>query len=88
MTWDEPSPGSGRHTLKAWGKPPARIEPVKGTIVLRHLDGAVQSVTAQPLDGDGRALGATIPALKTDTGWQLPLGTPPTTWYVITVGRN
>ena len=81
MQWD-----GERKTLVAWGKAPACIEPVTGSVILRNLD-AVKSVTGQPLDGAGRTMGQTIPATKTDAGWVLPLGMPPTTWYVISVVR-
>lgn len=71
-------------SLESWGKAPACIEPVTGSVILRNLEGA-RSVTAQPLDGAGRAMGQPVPAAKTDTGWVLPVGTPPTTWYAISV---
>ncbi|HEY3319510.1 MAG TPA: hypothetical protein VGP72_03430 [Planctomycetota bacterium] len=79
--WDEK-----RKTLQRWGKAPACIEPVRGAVILRGLEGAT-AVSAQPLDGAGRALGGEIPAQKTDAGWSLPLGQPPTTWYVLKVAR-
>jgi hypothetical protein len=82
MAWDAP-----RKSLENWGKPPVCIEPVTGSVVLRNLEGA-RAVTARPLDGSGRATGQDIPAARTDAGWVLPVGAPPTTWYVIRVARN
>ena len=81
MQWD-----AQRKTLERWGKAPACIEPVTGSVTLRSLADA-KSVTAQPLDGAGRAMGQAVSAAKTDAGWTLPVGTPPTTSYVITVAR-
>jgi hypothetical protein len=81
MQWD-----AARKTLDNWGKAPACIEPVTGSVTLRNLDGA-KAVTAQPLDGAGRALGQAIPAARTDAGWVLPVGAPPTPWYVVRVAR-
>jgi hypothetical protein len=69
------------------GGPPSLIEPVTGTIVLRNLDGAV-GVSAVALDGAGRPIGAPIAATRTTAGWRLPLGTPVTTWYVVSVRRR
>ena len=81
MRWDDK-----RKTLEDWGKPPACIEPVTGSVVLRNLEGA-KSVVAQGLDGAGVAMGQEMPLTKTDAGWVLPLGKPPTTWYAISVAR-
>jgi hypothetical protein len=75
-----------RTTLEKWGTPPACIEAVTGKVLLRNLDGAA-SVRAQPLDGAGHPLGAAVGATQTADGWSLRIGTPPTTWYVISVGR-
>ena len=75
MRWD-----AGRHTLDSWGKPPACIETVHGSVVLRGL-GPATAVTAQPLDGAGarwdRRFGAKRP--RTAGSWRSaarpPLGT-------------
>ena len=75
-----------RTTLEKWGKPPARIEPVTGKVLLRNLDRAA-SVRAQPLDGAGNPLAAAAGATKTADGWLLAIGNPPTTAYVILIGR-
>ncbi|MCX5683926.1 MAG: hypothetical protein NT049_09605 [Planctomycetota bacterium] len=73
-------------TLLEQGKGPVLIEPVAGTVTLRGLDEA-RAVTAQPMDGVGRAIGSPIAATKSDAGWTLRLGEPPTTWYVIQAAR-
>ena len=81
MKWN-----AGRTTLEKWGDPPACIEPVTGKVLLRNLASAT-SVRAQPLDGAGSPLGAPLDATKTADGWQLAIGNPPTTWYVISLER-
>ncbi|MCY2995140.1 MAG: hypothetical protein NTY19_45860 [Planctomycetota bacterium] len=81
MQWDVP-----RKSLEHWGRAPAGIEPLSGSIVLRNLEG-VQAVRAQPLDGAGQAMGESFPATKTAAGWKIPVGQTPTTWYVISVAR-
>lgn len=76
-----------RHTgLAQWGSSPTLIEPVTGRIVLRGLAPAA-AVLAQPLDGAGRPLGQPIPATHNADAWQIPIGTPATTWYAVTVQR-
>jgi hypothetical protein len=75
------------HTgLTQWGTTPTLIEPVTGRIVLSGLANA-KSVTAQPLDGAGRALGAPLRAAQSGDGWAIPVGAPATTWYSVTVER-
>jgi hypothetical protein len=68
------------------GESPSLIEPVTGTVVLRGIAKAA-TVSAAALDGAGRAIGEPIQAKKTAGGWALPVGSPVTTWYVITVNR-
>jgi hypothetical protein len=63
------------------------IEPVRGRLVLRGLEGAT-GVQLQPLDGAGRPLGAPRPAEWAGEGWALDLGEPATTWYEIGVRRE
>ena len=72
--------------LKSGGPSPSLIEPVVGNVLLRGL-AAAKTVSATALDGSGHALGEPIPAKKTATGWTLPVGTPVTTWYLISVKR-
>jgi len=81
MVWD-----SRRKTLEKWGTLPACIEPVAGTVSLQALEGAT-AVTATPLDATGRPLGPAVPAVRAGDGWDVPLGSPPTTWYFVSVTR-
>ena len=75
-----------RKSLDAWGTPPARIEVVQGTVVLKDLASAT-AVKVEPLDGVGQLLGPAQDLRRSDQGWEVPLGTWPTTWYLITVAR-
>ncbi len=75
------------HTRTAnQGESPSLIEPVSGTVVLRAIQ-AAKAVTASALDGAGHAIGEPIQAKKTPAGWALPIGSPVTTWYVVSVQR-
>ena len=65
---------------------PSVIETVKGTITLKGLKN-VSSLTAQPLDGSGKALGTAVSAKKTPAGWIIPIGNAATTWYELNVIR-
>ncbi len=75
-----------RTSLTKWGTPPPCIEPVAGTVVLRGLEHA-ERVTAQPLDGTGRPLGQPLVGAKAGGDWTLAIGTPATTWYLVSVVR-
>lgn len=66
---------------------PSLIEPVTGTITLRRLVGALD-VTAVALDGAGNATGVPIHATHSAAGWTVALGSPVTTWYVLSVKRK
>jgi hypothetical protein len=68
------------------GESPSLIEPVTGTVVLRDIV-AAKAVSASALDGAGHAIGEPIPAKKTAAGWEFPIGSPVTTWYVVSVRR-
>jgi hypothetical protein len=68
------------------GISPSLIEPVTGTIVLRNLNGA-NAVSVAPLDGGGHALGGPIIARNSADGWQIPVGDPAATWYLVSVSR-
>lgn len=81
MQWND-----RRSNLSNWGGSPTLIEMVVGRINLRGLDRA-KAVSAQPLDGSGQPLGQPIHASKSAGGWQIPVGTPVTTWYEVTVER-
>jgi hypothetical protein len=69
------------------GGSPSLIEPVTGAIVLRGLSGAT-AVSAVALDGSGKQIGEPIAATKVAAGWRLPIGSPVTTWYVVSVQRR
>ena len=70
------------------GGAPSLIEPVRGTVTLRGLAGGVRRVSAVALDGAGKAIGAPIVARRTTAGWELPIGAPVTTWYLVRVDRR
>jgi len=70
----------------SFGGTPTLIEPVKGTITLRGLDGA-RAVHVQALDGAGQLLGALVDATTNGSVWRFPLGVVTTTWYEIRVER-
>jgi hypothetical protein len=74
-----------RTAYSKWGEPPSLIEPVKGWIQLRNLRGPLE-VTATPLDGAWRPL-APIKGRLIETGWEVPIGSVPTTSYLIRVYR-
>ena len=81
MKWNDK-----RTTLESWGTAPTVIEPVRGMLTLRGLEQAA-GVTAQPLDGGGQPLGEPQRLQRTADGWQLVMGRPATTWYVLAVSR-
>jgi hypothetical protein len=81
--WNDAHTGLGRG---GWGQSPTLIEPVKGTVTLRGVDGG-KSVSAVALDGAGKAIGAPIAGTKTKEGWAIAIGEPVTTWYVVSVKR-
>lgn len=80
MEWNE-----NRTIVKQPGKMPLLIEPVRGAVTLKGLQGA-KGVEAQPLDGAGRAQGAPVAAKRDGNDWKLELAAP-TTWYAIRVTR-
>jgi hypothetical protein len=69
------------------GHAPTLIEPVTGAVTVRNIQGA-RSVSAVALDGSGNPIGDPLQARKTAAGWELPIGAPVTTWYVVTVNRK
>lgn len=76
-----------RRTLwSEWGAGPTLIEPVTGWLVLRELDGAV-ALKLTPLDGGARPIGEPIFGRRLEDGWEIPLGKPATTFYLIEVMR-
>jgi len=82
MKWND-----NRTRLVSQGGSPSLVEPVTGTVTLRNLDGA-KGVTAEALDGSGKPFGDPIAARKIGNTWELPIGEPVTTWYVVTVRRR
>lgn len=72
--------------LTIWGTAPTLIEPITGWITLKALAGAV-AVFAQPLDGTARPIGKEIAAKMVEPGWEIPIGSPATTSYLIRVER-
>ncbi|HLK64541.1 MAG TPA: hypothetical protein VKU19_13950 [Bryobacteraceae bacterium] len=81
LKWNE------AHTrVASQGESPSLIEPVSGTVMLRALESAV-AVSASALDGAGKPVGEPIAAKKQAGGWELPIGDPVTTWYVVSVRR-
>jgi hypothetical protein len=75
-----------RANLTNWGTAPTLIEPVTGWIQLKDLEGAID-VSAQPLDGAARPTGAPIKGKMIEPGWEIAVGTPATTTYLIRVAR-
>ncbi len=81
MKWND------AHTrLVNQGGSPTLIEPVTGVVVLRNIEKA-GAVSAAALDGAGKPIGEAIEAKRTAEGWELPIGAPVTTWYVVSVRR-
>jgi hypothetical protein len=72
-----------RTNSEVWGDAPTRIEPIKGWILLRQLDGVV-GVTITPLDGAARPLGK-IQGRMLEYGWEFPIGDIPATSYLIRI---
>jgi len=77
--------GDGPET-KGWGTGPTLIEPVTGWLTLRDLDGAVR-VELIPLNGAARPIGKPIRAKLVEEGFEIPLGDPATTWYLVRVTK-
>ncbi len=75
-----------RTMLSDWGGAPTLIEPITGWIQLKDLEGAVD-VSAQPLDGSARPIGNPIKGKMIEPGWEIAVGTPATTTYLIRVAR-
>jgi hypothetical protein len=77
-----------RRTLwTQYGKGPTLIEPVTGWVTLHEIEGAV-GMQLIPLDGAARPMGEPLRGRRLEGGWELPLGTPATTWYLVRVIRS
>jgi hypothetical protein len=74
-----------RTMFEDWGAAPTRIEPIKGWLTLKQIDGAVGMVVT-PLDGAGKPLGE-IRGHRLEAGWEIPIGDPATTNYLIRIIR-
>jgi hypothetical protein len=72
--------------LDVWGTAPTWIEPVKGWLMLRDLDGAL-AITATPLDGAGKPIGPSIKGRMMEDGWEVAVGVPAATSYLVQVMR-
>ncbi|GAA4006094.1 hypothetical protein GCM10022211_18260 [Sphingomonas humi] len=79
--WDE-----RRSMLTNWGTAPTVIEPITGYLTLKDLEGAI-AVSAQPLDGAARPIGKPISGKMIEPGWELAIGKPATTSYLVRVSR-
>jgi hypothetical protein len=60
---------------------------VKGWLTLHEIEGAI-GLQLIPLDGAARPIGEPIRGRRLENGWEIPLGDPPTTWYLIHVIRS
>ena len=69
-----------------WGESPTLIEPVVGTLVLKHLESA-HSIQLQAIDGSGQPIGPPVSATRAGGDWKIALGRTGTTWYELTVSR-
>ncbi|MGD1106180.1 MAG: hypothetical protein ABR865_03985 [Terracidiphilus sp.] len=69
-----------------WGDSPTLIEPVVGTLVLKHL-GPAHTIHLQAMDGSGQPVGPPVSATRAGANWKIPLGRTVTTWYELTVSR-
>lgn len=75
-----------RTLLLDWGGPPTLIEPVTGWLTLRELEGAV-GLRVKALDSAARQLGDDLRGRRLEEGWEMPVGEPPTTFYLVEVIR-
>jgi hypothetical protein len=75
-----------RQTYEEWGRGPMLIEPVSGLIMLEGLQGA-KGVEARSLSAVGKPLGSTVKGKQTAAGWQIAIGKPATTQWLIDVER-
>ena len=78
--------GTPPPAVRPGGRVPTLIEPVTGTVTLRNIV-AAKTVSAVALDGSGKPIGNPLQAKPTAAGWELPIGAPVTTWYVVSVTR-
>jgi hypothetical protein len=72
--------------ISNWGDSPTLIEPVVGTLTLRHLEPA-RTIQLQAIDGSGQPIGPPVSATRAGGNWKIPLGKTATTWYELAVSR-
>jgi len=75
-----------RKTIKSWGRAPAVIEPVTGSITLSGLKGAT-AASITPLAAEGRPVRPPAGIEVADSTCRIPLGEQVTTWYLIELTR-
>lgn len=75
-----------RTMMSKWGTAPTLIEPIKGYIMLRDMDG-ILGVWATPLDGAGKPMGPPIRGRMMEAGWEVQIGTVATTSYLLRIAR-
>lgn len=73
-------------TLAEWGRGPMQIDAVVGSVTLSGLVDA-QSILATPLTAEGRPLAEARPVTRTGDRWNIGLGEPATTWWLLEVMR-
>ncbi|UFU02845.1 hypothetical protein LQF12_15375 [Ruania suaedae] len=79
---------NARRTLwETWGEAPTLIEPVTGWLVLTDLQGVID-IQITPLDGSDRPIGDPLHGRRLEIGWEIPLGDPPTTQYLLHLVRS
>lgn len=81
MRWDEK-----RNTLVNWGRPPFRIEPVRGAVTLRRRTGE-GPLEVIPMNGSGKELGEGRAVPAKSGVYEITLDQP-TTWYLIRRRKN
>lgn len=75
-----------RTSLESWGRLPMLIEPVKGTVILRNIAPA-KAMVVTPMTPSGTAFGNPVSLNVQSAICRIPLGTTPTTWYLIEIER-
>jgi hypothetical protein len=79
--------GSVAYCGKNGGHAPTLIEPVKGWLVLKDLEGPVE-IRLVALDGAGRPMGEQIRGRRLEIDREIPLGERATTVYVVHLIRS
>lgn len=74
-----------RTNADVWGTAPTRIEPIKGWLLLKNIEGAV-GIDVTALDGSAKPINIVHGRLL-ESGWEIPIGDTATTTYLIKVIR-